>query len=436
MISEQLQSERFALRILFTPNGTYGDIHPYLGIAERLKARGHEVLFLCNPFFAELIEGCGFGFVALRTREELKEYWDHPDMWSRLNYYKISLDYCGLRPMREMYQAIAEHYVPGETVVGGPAWSFGARIAQERLNVPLATIHLEPFWIRSLYRTAVMPPPMVTGDWVSKTAKRMQFWIADRFFTDRFLARPLNAFRAELGLAPASRFLKSWWHSPQRVIGLFPEWFFPPQPDWPSQTRLTGFPIWDQASVREMPTEVAEFLDAGSPPIAFTPGSGNSQAEAFFAAAAYACQATGHRGLLLTSYPETVSKNLPDGVRQFSYVPFSQLLPRAAALVHHAGTGTAALCMRAGLPQIVMPMAYDQPDFADCLVRLGVAKLLKPRHFTGPRLAKMIDQLFSSDQIAAGCRAAQEKMRGADPIEQICDLLIETASGESSNGSS
>jgi len=80
------------LRFIFTPNGTYGDIHPYLGVAERLKSRGHEVIFLCNPYFSELVEECGFGFMALGTKEELKEFWDDPDMWSRHDYYKLSLD--------------------------------------------------------------------------------------------------------------------------------------------------------------------------------------------------------------------------------------------------------------------------------------------------------------------------------------------------------
>lgn len=418
------------MRILFTPNGTYGDIHPYLGIAERLKSRGHDVIFLCNPYFTELIEECGYAMLPLRTKEELKEYWDHPDMWSRLNYYKISLDYCALRPMREMYHAIAEHYLEGETVVAGPAWSFGARIAQEKLHVPLATVHLEPFWIRSLHQTAVMPPPMVTGDWVGKRSKQLQFWIADEFFTDRFLTRPVNAFRGELGLAPAKRFLKTWWHSPQRVIGLFPDWFFPPQPDWPVQTRLTGFPIWDQSSVRAIPPEVVEFLDEGSPPVAFSPGSGNSQGEAFFEAAVEACRLTGRRGLLLTRYPETVPNKLPEGVRQFPYVPFSYLLPRASALVHHAGTGTAALCMRAGLPQVVMPMAYDQPDFAACLARLGVAKILKPKSFSGHALAQTLDEILSSAEVRESCRKASTFIRDADPIEEICDLLQETLSIE------
>ena len=32
----------------------------------------------------------------------------------------------------------------------------------------------------------------------------------------------------------------TWWNSPQLVLALFPEWFAPPQADWPAQTRKTG----------------------------------------------------------------------------------------------------------------------------------------------------------------------------------------------------
>ncbi len=413
------------MRFLFTPNGTYGDIHPYLGIAERLKLRGHEVIFFSNPHFSDLIENCGFGFVALRTEEELKEYWDHPDMWSRHNYWKLSLDYCALRPMRDMYHAIAKYYLPGETVVAGPAWSFGARLAQEKLGVPYATIHLEPYWIRSYHRTSVMPLPMHTRDWVPRISKRFQFWIADTFFTDRYLSKPTNTFREELGLPPTKHFMKTWWHSPQRAIGLFPEWFFSTQPDWPSQVRLTQFPLWDRSNISDLPYEVATFLDAGDPPVIFTPGSGNCQAKHFFSVAAEVCQSTGRRGIFLTKYPQQVAKELPESIKHFSYVPLSFLLNKSCAMVHHAGTGTAALCMKAGLPQIVMPMAYDQPDFADCLSRLGVATILPPRKLNARTLARALDSLLNSPELDRCCRKVAKKMNEAAPFDSTCNLLIE-----------
>ena len=134
--------------------------------------------------------------------------------------------------------------------------------------------------------------------------------------------------------------------------------------------------------------------------------------------------------MLLTCYPETVPKNLPQTVKQFSYVPFSYLLPRASALVDHAVTGTAALCMRAGLPQIVMPMAYDQPDFAACLARLGVAKVIKPSKFTGPALARAMDVTLNSSKVADRCRSVAALIKDSNPIEQICDAILETPNAE------
>ncbi len=411
------------MHLLLTPNGTYGDLHPYLGIAEESRRRGHQVTFLCNPFYADLVKDAGFELVPVGTVSDLQQYWRHPDMWSRLRYWRLGLDYCALRPMRALYAAIRERYRPGETVVAGPGWSLGARIAQESLGVPYATVHLEPFWIRSLHRTAVMPPPMFTRDYVPRISKRLQFWISDALFTDRYLGPPTNRFRAELGLPSARRFLKSWWHSPQRVIGLFPDWFFPPQPDWPPQTRLAGFPIWDRRRLSEVPQDVAEFLDNGPPPVVFTPGTGNQQAERFFAVGAEACRMSGQRGMLLTDYPQQLPTNLPPGVKHFRYVPFTYLSRRIAVMVHHAGTGTAAICMAAGIPQIVMPMAYDQPDFAHCLQRLGVAVVVPPRRFTPQRLAAVIANVLRSARVADLCRRVAEKLLTGRALEQTVDLL-------------
>ena len=61
----------------------------------------------------------------------------------------------------------------------------------------------------------------------------------------------LNEWRRELGLPPVTRVFSDWIHSPQRVIGLFPDWFGNPQPDWPAAVRLTGFPLYDDSGTAE-----------------------------------------------------------------------------------------------------------------------------------------------------------------------------------------
>ena len=156
------------------------------------------------------------------------------------------------------------------------------------------------------------------------------------------MVHDLNRFCRELNLPPARRIFSYWLHTTDLIVGLFPDWFGPPQPDWPTNVRLAGFPLWDSDVDAQLSGDVREFLAAGVPPIAFSPGSANREAQSFFAAAVEACQRLGRRGILLTKYGEQLPAKLPETVRHFGFVPLSKLLPHTAALVHHGGIGTCA----------------------------------------------------------------------------------------------
>jgi UDP:flavonoid glycosyltransferase YjiC (YdhE family) len=174
-----------------------------------------------------------------------------------------------------------------------------------------------------------------------------------------------------------------------------------------------------------MPAEVERFLDAGDPPIIFTPGSGNLHGRAFFEASVEACERLGRRGLLLTRFAEQVPQSLPKTIRYFDFIPFSQVLPRSAALVHHGGIGTCAQGLAAGVPQLVMPMSFDQPDNAARLRRLGVATALSPRHYRGPAVAQALAELLGSLAVAARCREVARRFHGARPLDETCRLIEE-----------
>ena len=63
--------------------------------------------------------------------------------------------------------------------------------------------------------------------------------------------------------------------------------------------------------------------------------------------------------------------HLPDGVRAFAYLPYSKVFPAAAAVIHQAGIGTLAQALRSGRPQLIVPVAFDQPDNARRAAMLG-----------------------------------------------------------------
>ncbi len=166
-----------------------------------------------------------------------------------------------------------------------------------------------------------------------------------------------------MGLAPAKHILGSWAHSPDKTIGLFPEWFASPQPDWPQNAKLAGFVLHSDGP-GTLPPQLVDFLDAGAPPIIFTPGTEMKHAHDFFATSVQALAQLGRRGILVSRHTEHLPPSLPEGVISFPYIPFDAALPRAAAIVHHGGIGTTAQAIAAGIPQVVRPMAHDQPDNA------------------------------------------------------------------------
>jgi UDP:flavonoid glycosyltransferase YjiC (YdhE family) len=249
--------------------------------------------------------------------------------------------------------------------------------------------------------------------------------LADRFLIDPLLAPEINSFRAGLGLAPVRRIFERWAYSPRRVIGLFPEWFAPPQEDWPPHVRLTSFPLYDQSGSRPTPAGLMEFLEEGEPPLVFTAGTGMVQARRFFMVSTEVCRSGGRRGVLLTQFPEQLPQRLPAGVRAFGYVPFSALFPRAAAVVHHGGIGTIAQASAAGLPQLVVPFAYDQPDNAVRVRRLGLGDFLRPGAYRADRALERISELAGSAVIRERCRSRAAALAGEKAMEQTCVLIEE-----------
>src|SRR5439155_15601643 len=107
-----------------------------------------------------------------------------------------------------------------------------------------------------------------------------------------------------------------------------------------------------------------------------------------------ACRRLGRRGLLLTRHRDHLPTTLPPGVIHVHYAPFSQLLPRCAAFVHHGGIGSSAQALASGVRQLVTPFTHDQPDNASRLKRLGVAAVIPARKYTAGRIAGALQMLL------------------------------------------
>lgn len=407
------------MKVILTPVGSSGDVHPFVGLGLALRRRGHDVTVMTNGHFGPLVQRAGLEFVELGEAQQYYDALNNPDIWHASRGFGVVANMI-MQLVRPMYDELAERYVPGQTLVVGASLALGARVAQEKLGLPLVTMHLQP----SLFRSRLDPPrfaDLIVPGYSPRWFRRFICWLGDVAMVEPVIGRPLNQFRRELGLAPAKGIFRSWWNSPQRVLAMFPEWFAPKQPDWPEQVRLMGFPLYDEKGVTAVPPDLEAFLQAGDRPIVFTPGSAMRFGQSFFTAAAGACQKLGRRGLLLSRFPEHIPANLPAGVRHFDYAPLSLVLPRSAAMVCHGGIGTVSQALAAGVPLMIMPMSHDQPDNADRLQRLGVGTSLSPRRFTAERLAEKLRGLLDSPEVAQRCKAIAAKFEGVNALARACE---------------
>lgn len=409
--------------IFLVPIGSAGDVHPFIGIGCELKRRGHSVAVLTNDHFKPLIERAGLEFIATQSAEVFKNAAEDPRLWHPIHGFEFVARHSFLPLIPVVYRALEERFVPGRTLVVGSSLAWGARVAQEKLGVPLVTIHLQPSIFISLDET-----PVYSGlAWVSRLPKILKkayiAFIDHR--TDSIVAPEVNRFRRALGLGPVRRILREWTHSTRKTIGLFPEWFAPPQADWPPRVSLTSFPLYDVDHIQTMPPEAEVFLKTGPAPIVFTAGSAMKQAREFFKVSAEACRRLGARGILVNQFPDQIPPDLPRDVIAVSYAPFSQLFPRAAVVVHHGGIGTTAQSLAAGVPQLVMPFAHDQFDNASRVVRLGLGEQISPRRYKLPAVTASLGRLLKDAAIRGRARQISARLKGIDAVSWACDHILE-----------
>jgi UDP:flavonoid glycosyltransferase YjiC (YdhE family) len=68
-------------------------------------------------------------------------------------------------------------------------------------------------------------------------------------------------------------------------------------------------------------------------------------------------------------------------------------------------------------------MAHDQPDNAERLEKLGVARWLAATRFKPEPAAKLLGEVLASPAVASACREARARLQNVTPLEDTCALI-------------
>ena len=327
--------------------------------------------------------------------------------------------------LRESYEDTLAAAQGADLLVAHPI-TFATRLVAEKEGIRWASTMVSPVGFFS-----ALSPPLLPGyPGLSKTLRFLgpAFWGPlghSLKRATRFWARPWYQLRRELGLpstAEPNPLVDG--QSPLLHLALFSRWLADKQPDWPAQTAITGFPFHDRDGAGGLPPDLARFLNEGPPPLVFTLGSSAASiAGSFYEQSAAAARQLGRRAVLILGDPRARPPSLPEGVAAFEYAPFAALFERARVLVYPGGIGTTGLAMRSGLPMLVVPLAHDQPDNADRLTRLGIARTLDRRRYSAQRAAAELERLLEDPEYSRRARNLSGHVRQENGVAAACDAL-------------
>jgi UDP:flavonoid glycosyltransferase YjiC (YdhE family) len=164
---------------------------------------------------------------------------------------------------------------------------------------------------------------------------------------------------------------------------------------------------------------VLDFLDAGPAPVFVGLGSATvPDAARMSDQVVRALRAAGLRGVIQRGWGELRGEG--DDMLTIGEVPHSLLFPRMAAVVHHAGAGTTAAGLRAGVPAVPVPVQFDEAFWAARLVALGVSPGAVPlRGFTADALAAALRRATTDPSYGHRARALAEELRAEDGVAPV-----------------
>lgn len=374
------------MRVLFSFAGGSGHFLPLVPLARAVRAAGHDIAFAGQSAMTAAIEAAGFAAFAAGG-ETLRSIPVRTPLlaFDAAREDRAVRDGFAGRVARDRAAALLDlcgRWRPDLLVCD--EMDFGAMVAAERIGLPHASVLV-------IAAGALVRPELVAG--------------------------PLNALRAEHGLAPDPELAMLHRHL---VLSPAPPSFRDPARPLPATARLIRPSAGEAAA--EAPDWLAT-LPPDRPTVYATLGTVFHLESGDLLERVIA----GLRGLPVNLVvtigseidPATFGPQ-PAHVRIQRYVPQSWLLPRCSLMVSQAGSGGVTGALALGVPMVLLPIGADQPANAARCVALGVARVLDPVGCS-PETVREAARAVLADPASrsAALRMAHEIAAMPDPAEAV-----------------
>lgn len=421
--------------VAFFPEAAFGPALNSVGIAQAMKALGHNVVFLSDPGFVSVYEGYGFKAYPINLSEpmppeQMAKFWEdfingHIPNFRKTPYEQIDTY------VKDCWQAIVESAKWAEKDLPRVL----AEIKPDLIcvdNVILfpAIKHFGKPWVRIISCSEneiedPQIPPHLSGC-------RQDDHEGHQAFRDHFndviapIHADFNAFLASTGEAayPIGQFFEA---SPYMNLLLYPEpvKFQRAHPLPPEQ-----FQYLEGCVREEAPYEVPVFAKNNDKPLLYISfgslGAGDTDLLKRLIATVGELP---YRALVNVGDYKDSYENIPGNVIIESWFPQPSVIPQVDAVIHHGGNNSFTECLYFGKPAIIMPYVWDGHDNATRVDETGHGFKMPRYDWTTEELAEKLSFMINDPAMQAKLAATARHMQsqnGPRKAATILNRLLET----------
>ncbi|WP_405406908.1 glycosyltransferase [Streptomyces sp. NBC_01104] len=404
------------MRILIAAAGSRGDVAPYTGLGAELRRAGYDVALATTEPFARLVRDAGLEFRSLAAGTRVPG-----GVTGQRDMLRTAATF-----VTELGDGFADAVAVGSDVLllSATTAPLGWHLT-EATGTPSLGVYLQP-----TAPTGDFPPVVTASRSLGRPANRATGRIALRM-ADRVYTQAVAKLRQRLGLPPASpsEMRRRQEQANWPILHGFSPALVPRPPDWRTGLDVVGNWWPHLAAGARLPAGLEDFLGAGPRPVLIGFGSmASGEGERLSGIAVRALRRAGLRGILQSGSAGLAAEG--DDVLTIGDVPHALLFPRLAAVVHHAGAGTSAAALRAGVPAVTVPVTADQPFWAGRLASLGAATgPIRFRSLTTERLADALAQVTKGQAHGRAAAAAAKSMATENGAGQVVEAIQQLTGG-------
>ena len=413
------------MKITILTYGSRGDVQPFVALALGLQKAGHSVRLAAPHRFADLAAHYNTPFAPLLG--------DPEEISALANNVRHDV-FGAVKSMAEYVFSIAPPVLRAALAACDDAdlivhsfffTTFADSLARAR-DIPDVSVQLLPMFMPTRAYPMIALPNIPPG-----ALSYFTHWLTTQIFRQVVQMGLRQLRRAE----PEIFNLKLAWpfdtsHSVRTplLFAYSPTILSQPDDSKAPHIHITGYFFLEAPETYRPPQELLDFLAAGDAPVCVTFGSMvNRESERIDALVRAALAQTRQRGIILTGWGGRKPAEHTDDLFYFDAVPHDWLFPRCKSVIHHGGVGTTAASLRAGIPNIIVPHAIDQPFWGKRVAAIGAGPApIDLAHLSVETLAAAFAQA-NSPALRARAHELGRLIRAEDGVGEAVRLIEQHA---------